>query len=442
MLTGLGIWSRKELKSKMPGIPGRWLLYSPIGEPIAGTRLFSFKVPLKDALCKRLEENKRFTPEILMKLCPKLGLVIDLTNTTRYYDCEVFRSKGVQYKKIACPGQVIPADKLLKEFFNIVDAFLVETNGSDLLVGVHCTHGLNRTGYFVCRYMTLRMGVEPQKAISAFEKARGHQMERLPYVQRILSGKNLEDEKIMQHSHTDSGDQSGSGTIDRNTHLNTRREHYREHYPAFSQPPPFLHLHPGSLVTESPLANLYNAYVSSSNSVQRGPSKTGNLNSGPKGHSPHQSHSRSKKRRKKKKKETVGKQPPVKHPDHSKSPSGICRDVGLFGSNSANSSVNKFGVPTGTFFPNALLNPRSEHSLERRSFSQPPPFREKHPSSIRLDSPLTNLYNECVSSTSSTYRGPPKSGGTGNRNAGYQGHSQDHRYSPHNRHHRRKYQKP
>jgi hypothetical protein len=26
----------------------RWLLYSPIGEPIAGTRLFSFKVPLKD----------------------------------------------------------------------------------------------------------------------------------------------------------------------------------------------------------------------------------------------------------------------------------------------------------------------------------------------------------------------------------------------------------
>jgi hypothetical protein len=269
-------------------------------------------------------------------------------------------------------------------------------------------------------------------------------MERLPYIQRILSGKSLEDEKIMQNSHTESGDhQSGSGIVDPDTNLNSRPEPYREHYPGFSQPLPLLHFHPHSLVAESPLTNLYNSYVSSSNSIHRGPSKNGGTGNPKSGATPDHSHSRSKKRHKKKKKKTLDEQPPVKHPDHSKSQSGMSRDAGLFGSNSANSSVSVFGVPTGTFFPDALLNPRSEHSRDHRpASSQPPPFLEKYRSSIHPDSPLTNLYNECVSSTSSTYRGPPKSGGSGIRSAGYEAHSQDRRHSPYNRHHRRKYQKP
>lgn len=36
---------------------------------------------------------------------------------------------------------------------------------SDSLVGVHCTHGLNRTGYMVCRYMRDRLGISPHDAI-------------------------------------------------------------------------------------------------------------------------------------------------------------------------------------------------------------------------------------------------------------------------------------
>ncbi len=36
----------------------------------------------------------------------------------------------------------------------------------DLLVGVHCTHGLNRTGYLVCRYMIDKLDFEPEAAIS------------------------------------------------------------------------------------------------------------------------------------------------------------------------------------------------------------------------------------------------------------------------------------
>lgn len=410
-----------------------------------GTKFISFKVPLKDALCRRLEENKRFTPGKLMKLCPKLGLVIDLTCTTRYYDCKVFKSYGVQYKKISCPGRVIPADNLLEVFFNTVDAFLAETNGRDLLVGVHCTHGLNRTGYFTCRYMNLRMGIEPQEAISAFEKARGHNIERLPYIQRILSGRSLEDENKKQHGRTKpGGHHSGSGPIDTDTHLNPGREHYREHYPSPSQPPPLLHSHPDSLVTESQLANLYSGYISSSSYIHRGPSKndgTGNRNSGPQGHIPHHSYSRSKKHRKNKKHKKLGKQLPVEHPDRSKSQSGISREVGLFGSNPANYSLNEFSVPAGTFFRNPLLNPRNEHFHEHlTASSQPLPFLQRHPDSTLPDSPLTSLFSDYIASSTSLRRVPPKNGGTGNLNAGYQGYSLDDRYSPYGRHHGKKHQ--
>lgn len=273
----------------------------------------------------------------------------------------------------------------------------------------------------------------------AFEKARGHKIERPPYIQRILSGRSLEDKKSMQHGHTKSGhDRPGSGLIDTNTHLNPGREYYREHYPSHSQPPALLHSHPDSLVTESPLTNLCNGYISSSSSIHRGPSNnsgTGNRNSGPQGHSPHPSNSRSKKHRKNKKYGNLFKQSPVKHPDHNKRQSGISRDVGLHGSNSANYTVSEFSEPAGTFFPNPLLNPRNERFREHRTASsQPPPFVQKHPDSIRLYSPLTSLYNDHISSSTSLRRVPPKNGGTSN-----QGHSPDHRYSSYDGHHRKKH---
>ena len=39
------------------------------------------------------------------------------------------------------------------------------TDISDALIGVHCTHGVNRTGYLICRYLIEKMDWDPQKAI-------------------------------------------------------------------------------------------------------------------------------------------------------------------------------------------------------------------------------------------------------------------------------------
>jgi len=44
------------------------------------------------------------------------------------------------------------------------------------IVLVHCTHGLNRTGYFICNYLITALGYHGQGAIDMFERARGHTM--------------------------------------------------------------------------------------------------------------------------------------------------------------------------------------------------------------------------------------------------------------------------
>lgn len=38
---------------------------------------------------------------------------------------------------------------------------------SESLIGIHCTHGLNRTGYMVCRYMRDRLGFPAKDAIKS-----------------------------------------------------------------------------------------------------------------------------------------------------------------------------------------------------------------------------------------------------------------------------------
>ncbi|CAK1585265.1 unnamed protein product [Parnassius mnemosyne] len=166
-------------------IPDRWLQYKACGKVIEGTRIICFKVPLKRVVqIKHKDVNELWDIKAVLKKIPKLGAVVDLTNTARYYDPKNFEMAGIRYKKILMPGRIIPPENKVKEFMNAVDTFL-ETS-DDKLVGVHCTHGLNRTGYMVCRYMRDRLGVPAAAAIRRFELARGYQIERDNYVADLL----------------------------------------------------------------------------------------------------------------------------------------------------------------------------------------------------------------------------------------------------------------
>jgi len=89
---------------------------------------------------------------------------------------------GIKYCKIFTKGHEVPDKGVVSKFYKAL-----EDVDDGKIVGVHCTHGLNRTGYLICRFMVEKMGVEPGAAIHAFDAARGHKQERENYLEHIRS---------------------------------------------------------------------------------------------------------------------------------------------------------------------------------------------------------------------------------------------------------------
>uniref|UniRef100_G1RXE6 Tyrosine specific protein phosphatases domain-containing protein n=1 Tax=Nomascus leucogenys TaxID=61853 RepID=G1RXE6_NOMLE len=101
-------------------IPERWKDYLPVGQRMPGTRFIAFKVPLQKSF------EKKLAPEEL------------------------------------------PDDETIFKFKHAVNGFLKENKDNDKLIGVHRTHGLNRTGYLICRQsLALSSRLEYNDAISA-----------------------------------------------------------------------------------------------------------------------------------------------------------------------------------------------------------------------------------------------------------------------------------
>ncbi|CAH0773905.1 unnamed protein product [Bemisia tabaci] len=167
----------------------KWCSYSSHGEVIPNTRIIAFKVPLRKESMQNRDAKEWFTLDDLVKAIPNLGLVIDLCNTQKYYKPKDLESRGIIHKKVVCIGGAVPPKSVTDKFCSIIDDFLKE-NDSDKLVGVHCTHGLNRTGYLVCRYLMTRLNMTPDDAIKAFEDARGHKMVRLKLKNHLLKFKD------------------------------------------------------------------------------------------------------------------------------------------------------------------------------------------------------------------------------------------------------------
>lgn len=162
-------------------VPDRWLEYKPYGDVIKGTKILAFKVPLKEGIARNLQPEERFTTAVLLRTFPQLKYIVDLTNTCRYYDKKEFTNAGVKYEKIAIPGRKVPPMDIIKKFFKVMDDF-TSTCGEGELIGVHCTHGVNRTGYLICRYFIQQLGWGIQDSLKAFGEARGHPLERDIYL--------------------------------------------------------------------------------------------------------------------------------------------------------------------------------------------------------------------------------------------------------------------
>nr|XP_033799593.1 uncharacterized protein LOC117360069 isoform X2 [Geotrypetes seraphini]XP_033799594.1 uncharacterized protein LOC117360069 isoform X2 [Geotrypetes seraphini] len=140
---------------------------------------------------QRLTPTQKFTPKDLITEIKaqneELGLIIDLSNTTRYYNTKDL-PKNVEYKKLCTAGLEVPDDDTILQFKRLVSTFLFENIGNEKLIGVHCTNGVSRTGYLICRYLIDVDCWDPEKAIQAFGEARGHQMEGSVYLSDLRNG--------------------------------------------------------------------------------------------------------------------------------------------------------------------------------------------------------------------------------------------------------------
>ncbi|XP_015923946.1 RNA/RNP complex-1-interacting phosphatase [Parasteatoda tepidariorum] len=172
-------------------LPDRWLDYHPIKNVLPVLKIVPFKTPLPSQIFyPELLRDHRWTPYDLMDCLRdqgwNLGLIVDFTNKfPAYYDPEEFIRNGVSFVKIACVGHDVPKDEYFQKFCEVMEQFLQHESQNNRVVGVHCTHGINRTGYIVCRYLIEKCGYNPDHAISTFAEIRGYPIERENYIEAL-----------------------------------------------------------------------------------------------------------------------------------------------------------------------------------------------------------------------------------------------------------------
>ncbi|KAG7269286.1 hypothetical protein CRUP_027281 [Coryphaenoides rupestris] len=130
------------------GVPDRWLDYKNVGKRIPGTRFVSFKVPLKQALNRNLSQSEVFGPwellDALQKQKEELGLIIDLTFTTRYYKLEDIPD-SMLCLKIFTAGHAVPGDETILSFKQAVHGFLQDNK--DNVFNSSRGHAIERENY-------------------------------------------------------------------------------------------------------------------------------------------------------------------------------------------------------------------------------------------------------------------------------------------------------
>eukprot|EP00347_Sterkiella_histriomuscorum_P014400 403361009 len=144
-------------KSKTPGDLPKWLNTTPYGKPLKREilnkngelmkiRIVPFKTPLSKDLDQFIPEDKRLHPDQLIK----------------HY----------QEQNVYLKGQQIPYPQFLNLFNSYMINFEKQMTQDNEYIGVHCTHGKNRTGLMIVQYLCKVKNIELDVAFKEFNEAR------------------------------------------------------------------------------------------------------------------------------------------------------------------------------------------------------------------------------------------------------------------------------
>ncbi|KAG5253305.1 mRNA-capping enzyme [Salix suchowensis] len=171
-------------------LPAGWLDCPAFGQEI--NCMVPSKVPLGEAYNDCIPPGKRYSFKQVIHqqrvLGRKLGLVIDLTNTTRYYSTTDLKKEGIKHVKIYCKGRdAVPENAAVNTFVYEVMQFLLRQKHSKKYIVVHCTHGHNRTGYMIVHYLMRSQPMSVTQAIKMFAEARPPGIYKPDYIDALYS---------------------------------------------------------------------------------------------------------------------------------------------------------------------------------------------------------------------------------------------------------------
>jgi len=112
-------------------LPEKWSDTTTFAEIIQGTNIITTKTPLKDEYFTNLPaepEVEKWTPDILKekleaKFNKRVGLVIDLTFTNKYYHCLDICKLSSDYYKLQIEGKEVPGEAYVQQFIRVIDTF-------------------------------------------------------------------------------------------------------------------------------------------------------------------------------------------------------------------------------------------------------------------------------------------------------------------------------
>ncbi|RAL39285.1 unnamed protein product [Cuscuta campestris] len=180
--------AKRHRASNQP--PPGWLDCPASGKEIS--YIIPSKVPLSETFNNDVLPGKRYSIRQVLHqqrvLGRTLGLVIDLTNTTRYYSPQDFRKEGIKHVKIMCKGRdSVPDNESVNLFVYEVLQFIARQKNTKKYILVHCTHGHNRTGYMIVHYLMRTMPISVTQAIQEFAEVRPPGIYKPDYIDALYA---------------------------------------------------------------------------------------------------------------------------------------------------------------------------------------------------------------------------------------------------------------
>jgi len=196
-LTDTSTLGKSEVPMQHVPVPRTWFKCPQMANEVIFNNFLAFKAPLCSAYDKYLPKEYHFTLDTFFRQLDaknlKLGLWIDLTNRRNYYPTSKIRERDITYFKWHHRESEIPSEREIQTFVQVCRDFIADNQKR--IIGLHSTHGFNRTGFFIISYLMLTNQVSLESGLSQFADARPPGIYKPEYIRELY--KRYDDVKNM-----------------------------------------------------------------------------------------------------------------------------------------------------------------------------------------------------------------------------------------------------